>query len=116
LQRLSNDLKLSALSVSSIHQLKKKKNNDHLILSSNLKHNKVIVSLSVLIDIEVIDYAFIDDFFAHQIHLSCFSLSESCILQKLDDNLIVFKFITHYAFANLQVSDDEAEETFFYVI
>jgi len=80
LQRLLNDLKLSTLLVSLIHQLKKKKNNDYLILSSNLKHNKVIVSLSILIDIKVIDYAFIDNFFAHQIYLPCFSLSKSCIL------------------------------------
>ncbi len=38
-------------------------NNDHLMLSSNLESNKINVNLSVLININVIDYAFIDDFF-----------------------------------------------------
>jgi len=38
-------------------------NINHLILSSNLKNNKIIVYLSILIDIEAIDYVFIDKFF-----------------------------------------------------
>ena len=62
-QRQLNSLKFFAFSVCSIHQLEKKMNNDHLMLSSNLESNKINVNLSVLININVIDYAFIDDFF-----------------------------------------------------
>jgi len=42
-------------------------NNDHLVLSDNLESNKINVNLSVLIDIDVIDYAFIDDSFAQSV-------------------------------------------------
>ena len=60
-------------------------NNDHLVFSDNLESNKINVNLSVLIDINVIDYAFIDDSFAQRHSLLYFSLSEICILQKFDD-------------------------------
>jgi len=53
-------------------------NNDHLVLSNNLESNKINVNLSVLIDINVIDYAFIDDSFAQRHSLLCFSLFEIC--------------------------------------
>lgn len=109
-------MKLFALSVNSILQLKKKTNNDHLVLSSNLKSNKITVFLSVLIDIKVIDYAFIDDFFAQQNNLFLFSLSESRTFHEFENNLIVFELITHYVMIKLRVLDKKIEETFFYVI
>ncbi len=115
-QRHLNSLKLSALSVSSIHQLEKKVNNDHFMLSSNLESNKINVNLSVLIDIDVIDYAFIDDSFAQRHSLSYFPLFEFYILQKFDNQSVVFKSIIHYAFVKLQVSIKKLEEIFFYVI
>jgi len=90
-------------------------NNDHLMLSDNLENNKINVNLSVLIDIDIIDYAFIDDFFAQRYSLFCFSLSEICILQKFDDQSIVFNLITHYTLVKLQVSNKELEETLFYI-
>jgi len=52
-------------------------NNDHLVLSDNLESNKINVNLSVLIDINVIDYAFIDDSFAQRHFLFCFSFVRS---------------------------------------
>ncbi len=90
-------------------------NNDHLVLSDNLESNKINVNLSVLIDINVIDYAFIDDSFAQRHSLLCFSLSEICILQKFDDQSVVFDSITHYALVKLWVSSEKLEEIFFYV-
>jgi len=90
-------------------------NNDHLVLSNNLESNKINVNLSVLIDIDVIDYAFIDDSFAQRHSLFCFSLSEICILQKFDDQSVVFDSITHYALVKLWVSSEKLEETLFYV-
>ncbi len=90
-------------------------NNDHLVLSDNLESNKINVNLSVLININVIDYAFIDDYFAQRHSLLCFSLSEICILQKFDNQSVVFDSITHYALVKLQVSNEELEEIFFYV-
>ncbi len=90
-------------------------NNDHLVLSDNLESNKINVNLSVLIDIDVIDYAFIDDSFAQRHSLLCFSLSEICILQKFDDQSVVFDSITHYALVKLRVSSEKLEEIFFYV-
>ncbi len=90
-------------------------NNDHLVLSDNLESNKINVNLSVLININVIDYAFIDDSFAQRHSLLCFSLSEICILQKFDNQSVVFDSITHYALVKLQVSNEELEEIFFYV-
>jgi len=110
-----NSLKISALSVSSIHQLEKKMNNDHLVLSDNLESNKINVNLSVLIDINIIDYAFINDSFAQRHFLLCFSLSEICTLQKFDNQSVVFNSITHYALVKLQVSSEELKETLFYV-
>ena len=98
--------------------------NDHLVLSDNLESNKINVNLSVLIDIDVIDYAFIidvidyafiDDSFAQRHFLLCFSLSEICILQKFDDQSVVFDSITHYALVKLRVSSEKLEEIFFYV-
>jgi len=89
--------------------------NDHLVLSDNLESNKINVNLSVLIDIDVIDYAFIDDSFAQRHFLFCFSLSEICILQKFDDQSVVFDSITHYALVKLRVPSEELEETLFYV-
>ena len=82
-QRQSNSLKISALSVSSIHRLEKKMNNDHLMLSNNLKSNKINVNLSVLIDINVIDYAFIDDSFAQRHFLLCFFCLKSVFFRDL---------------------------------
>jgi len=90
-------------------------NNDHLMLSDNLESNKINVNLSVLIDINVIDYAFIDDSFAQKHFLLCFSLSEICILQRFDDQSVVFNSITHYALVKLQVSSKKLKETLFYV-
>jgi len=90
-------------------------NNDHLVLSGNLESNKINVNLSVLIDIDAIDYAFIDDSFAQRHSLSCFSLSEICTLQGFDDQPVVSGPITHYALAKLRVSSEELEETLFYV-
>ncbi len=90
-------------------------NNDHLVLSDNLESNKLNVNLSVLIDIDVIDYAFIDDSFVQRHSLLCFSLSEICILQRFDDQSVIFDSITHYALVKLRVSSEELEETFFYV-
>ncbi len=90
-------------------------NNDHLMLSDNLESNKINVNLSVLIDIDVINYAFIDDSFAQRHFLLCFSLSEICILQRFDDQSVVFNSITHYALVKLRVSSEELEETLFYV-
>jgi len=90
-------------------------NNDHLMLSNNLKSNKINVNLSVLIDINVIDYAFIDDSFAQRHFLLCFFLSEICILQRFDDQSVVFNSITYYAFVKLRVSSEKLEETLFYV-
>jgi hypothetical protein len=55
------------------------------MLSSNLESNKIKVNLSILIDIDVIDYAFIDDSSTQKHSLFYFSLSESHILQKFDD-------------------------------
>jgi len=101
LQRQLNSLKISALSVNSIHQLEKKMNNDHLVLSDNLKSNKINVNLSVLIDINIINYSFIDDSFMQKHSLLCFSLFEICILQKFDDQSVVFNSITHYALVKL---------------
>ncbi len=51
-------------------------NNDYLMLSSNLESNRINVNLFVLIDINVIDYAFIDESFAQRYSLLCFSLFE----------------------------------------
>ncbi len=85
------------------------------MLSDNLESNKINVNLSVLIDINVINYAFIDDSFAQRHFLLCFSLSEICILQKFDDQSVVFNLITHYALVKLQVSSKKLEEIFFYV-
>ena len=85
------------------------------MLSDNLESNKINVNLSVLIDINVIDYAFIDDSFAQRHFLLCFSLSEICILQKFDDQSVVFNSITYYAFVKLWVSSEKLEETLFYV-
>jgi len=110
-----NSLKISALSVNSIHQLEKKMNNDHLVLSDNLKSNKINVNLSVLIDINIINYSFIDDSFMQKHSLLCFSLFEICILQKFDDQSVVFNSITHYALVKLWVSSEEFEKTLFYV-
>jgi len=90
-------------------------NNDHLVLSDNLESNKINVNLSVLIDIDAIDYAFIDDSFAQRHFLPCFSLSEICILQRFDDQPAVFDPITHYALAKLRVPSEKLEETSFYV-
>jgi len=90
-------------------------NNDHLVLSGNLESNKINVNLSVLIDIGVIDYAFIDDSFAQRHSLLCFSLSEICILQEFDDQPVVFDSITHYALVKLRVPSEELEEILFYV-
>ncbi len=90
-------------------------NNDHLVLSNNLESNKINVNLSVLIDIDIIDYAFIDDSFAQRHFLFYFSLSEICTLQKFDNQLVVFNSITHYTFVRLQVLSEKLEETFFYV-
>jgi len=90
-------------------------NNDHLVLSGNLESNKINVNLSVLIDIDATDYAFIDDSFAQRHSLLCFPLSEICTLQKFDDQPVVFDPITHYALAKLRVSSGELEETPFYV-
>ncbi len=90
-------------------------NNDHLVLSDNLESNKINVNLSVLIDINVIDYAFIDDSFAQRHSLLCFSLSEICTLQKFDDQSVIFDSITHYALVKLRVSSEELEEILFYV-
>jgi len=115
LQKQSNSLKISAFSISLIHQLKKKMNNDHLMLSDNLESNKINVNLSVLIDINVIDYAFIDDSFAQRHSLLCFSLSEICILQKFNNQSVVFNSIIHYTFVKLQVSSEKLKEIFFYV-
>ncbi len=55
------------------------------MLSSNLESNKIKVNLSILVDIDVIDYAFIDDSSTQEHSLFYFSLSESYILQKFDD-------------------------------
>ncbi len=85
------------------------------MLSDNLESNKINVNLSVLIDIDIIDYAFIDDSFAQRHSLLCFSLSEICILQKFDDQSVVFDSITHYALVKLRVSSEKLEEIFFYV-
>ncbi len=85
------------------------------MLSDNLESNKINVNLSVLIDIDVIDYAFIDDSFAQRYSLLCFSLSQICILQRFDDQSVVFNSITHYALVKLQVSSEELKETLFYV-
>lgn len=85
------------------------------MLSSNLESNKITVNLPVLIDIDVSDYAFIDDSFAQKHSLSCFSLSESRTLQGFDDNFVVFEPITHYVLAKLRVPSGEFEETLFYV-
>ncbi len=90
-------------------------NNDHLVLSDNLESNKINVNLSVLIDIDVIDYAFIDDSFAQRHSLLCFSLSEICILQRFDDQSVIFDSITHYALVKLRVPSEKLEETLFYV-
>ncbi len=85
------------------------------MLSDNLESNKINVNLSVLIDIDVINYAFIDDSFAQRHSLLCFSLSEICTLQRFDNQSVVFNSITHYALVKLQVSSKELEETLFYV-
>ncbi len=85
------------------------------MLSDNLESNKINVNLSVLIDIDIIDYAFIDDSFAQRHSLLCFSLSEICILQRFDDQSVVFDSITHYALVKLQVSSEKLKETLFYV-
>jgi len=90
-------------------------NNDHLVLSDNLESNKINVNLSVLIDIDVIDYAFIDDSFAQRHFLLCFPLSEICILQRFDDQPAVSDSITHYALVKLRVPSGELEEILFYV-
>jgi len=82
------------------------------MLSDNLESNKINVNLSVLIDIDVINY---DDSFAQKHSLLCFSLSEICILQRFDDQSVVFNSITHYALVKLRVSSEELEETLFYV-
>jgi len=76
-------------------------NNDHLMLSDNLESNKINVNLSVLIDINVIDYAFIDDSFAQRYSLLCFSLFKICIFQKFDDQSVVFNSITYYTLVKL---------------
>jgi len=90
-------------------------NNDHLMLSDNLESNKINVNLFVLIDINVIDYAFIDDSFAQRHFLLCFSLFEICTLQKFDNQSVVFNSITHYTFVKLQVLSEKLEETLFYI-
>jgi len=106
------ELTKSALLAFSIHQLKEI-NIDHLILSSNLENNKIIVHLSILIDIEAIDYAFIDKFFVQQHDFSCFSLFESHFLHDFDDNTVVFESITHYVKAKLQVLRKSLKKCFF---
>ncbi len=85
------------------------------MLLNNLESNKINVNLSVLININIINYAFIDDSFAQRYSLLCFSLFEICILQRFDNQSVVFNSITHYALVKLQVSNEELEETFFYV-
>jgi len=70
-QKQLNSLKISALSVNSIHQLEKKMNNDHFMLSDNLESNKINVNLSVLIDINVTD---------NEIHLYVMSTTNLLIL------------------------------------
>ncbi len=90
-------------------------NNDHLVFSDNLESNKINVNLSVLIDINVIDYAFIDDSFAQRHSLLCFSLSEICTLQKFNNQSVIFNSITHYALVKLQVLSEKLEEILFYV-
>ncbi len=90
-------------------------NNDHLVLSDNLESNKINVNLSVLIDIDVINYAFINDSFAQKHSLLCFSLSEICTLQRFDDQSVVFNSITHYTLVKLRVSNEKLEEILFYV-
>jgi len=71
------------------------------MLSDNLESNKINVNLFVLIDIDIIDYAFIDDSFAQKYSLFCFSLSEICTFQKFDNQSIIFNLITHYALVKL---------------
>ncbi len=85
------------------------------MLSDNLESNKINVNLSVLIDINVIDYAFIDDSFAQRHSLLCFSLFEICTLQKFNNQSVVFNLITHYALVKLWVSSEKLKETLFYV-
>ncbi len=85
------------------------------MLSDNLESNKINVNLSVLIDINIIDYAFIDDSFAQKYFLLCFSLFEICTLQKFDDQSVIFNSITHYALIKLWVSSKKLEETLFYI-
>jgi len=113
-QRHLKELTIFALLASSIHQLKEM-NTDDLILSSNLENNKITVHLSILIDIEATDYAFIDKSFTQQHDLSCFPLSESHSLHGFDGNTVVSESITHYVKAKLWVSEKELEETLFYV-
>ena len=47
-----------------MYQLKKKTNNNYLILFNSLKYNKIIIYSSSLINIKVIKYVFINDLFA----------------------------------------------------
>ncbi len=91
-------------------------NNDYLMLLSNLESNRINVNLFVLIDINVINYAFINDSFAQRHSLLCFSLFETCTLQRFNDQLVIFELITYYAFVKLQVSRKELKETLFFVI
>ena len=57
-------------------QLKKKANNNHLILFDNLKYNKVIICLFSLINIKVIEYVFINDLFTQNYSFFRYLLSE----------------------------------------
>jgi len=98
-----------------IHQLKKI-NINHLILSNNLKNNKIIVYLSILINIKVINYAIIDKFFVQQHDLFCFSLFKFHFLYDFNNNKIMFKSIVHYIKTKLQVFEKKLEETFFIII
>ena len=65
--------------------IKKKTNNNHLILFDSLKYDKVIIYSFSLINIKAIEYVFINDLFAQNYSFSRYLLSESRFLQKFNE-------------------------------
>ena len=97
-------------------QLKKKANNNHLILFNNLEYNKVIICLFSLINIKVIEYVFINDLFTQNHSFFRHLLLKFRSFQKFDEQLIKFESIIHFYRIRFNVFKNELKDISFLII
>ena len=87
----------------------------HLLLLCIIIYQDKFILFKVLVDIDALEFAFIDQFYAQQYHIFMYLLKKRITITIFDKIFVVIDFITHYCFLNFRDKVDKHQLITLYV-